>query len=55
MKSSEALSKKARGEFDDLLDAVSKLCLCPSTRSAVGVYVHTHVIRCTTSVPVTAA
>ena len=40
MKSSEAarpLSKKARGKVDDLLGAVSKLCLCPSTRSAVGV------------------
>ena len=40
MKSSEAgaaISKKARDEVDDLLGAVSKLSLCPSTRSDVGV------------------
>ena len=40
MKSSETarpLSKKARGEVDDLLGAVSKLCLCPLARSAVRV------------------
>ena len=28
---------KAQGEVDDLFDAVLKLFLCPSTRSAVGV------------------
>ena len=40
MKSSEAgaaIIEEGGGEVDDLLGAVSKLCLCPSTRSAVGV------------------
>ena len=31
------LLKKERGEVDDLLGAASKLSLCLSTRSAVGV------------------
>ena len=31
------LSKKAQGEVDGLLGAVSKLSLCRSTRSAVGI------------------
>ena len=40
VKSSEAgaaIIEKAHGEVDDLLGAVSKLSLCPSTRSVVGV------------------
>ena len=40
MKSSEAgaaIIEEGAGEVDDLLGAVKKLSLCPSTRSAVGV------------------
>ena len=36
-KTARLLSKKAWGEVDDLLGAVSNLCLCPSARSAVAV------------------